>query len=418
MVNNHMSGRRSTAVVLLVVLALLAAACGGDDDEGVGTAADDTAADDTAEDTEAGGTDEDDAASEDDEGGDDFLAAAQERLDRWYEGTHRDPPTEAPKPEAGTNVWVISCGQAAEGCAVPANAAAEAGEEMGWDVTLFDGKLNPAEFSNGVNSAVAAGADAIVLNVVDCQLVSQALKEARSAGVKIYGLHSLDCDDPAVGEEPLFDAELTYGEEYPGYRDLVIGFGGTKADWIIVKTEGKAKTIQFNQDELLVVKYIGDGFEEAFKTCTTCEIVESVEFVLADLGPPLSQKTSQALLSNPDADSIVVPYDSAMTFGISSSIVESGRDEELFVMGGEGFPGNIQATRDKKGQDAGTGYGFDWEGWATMDGVNRLLQGEPQVDCGCGFAVWDIDHNMPPEGDAFTPPVDFRENYRKIWGLG
>lgn len=405
---NRRASRR-LALMLATALAAGAAACGDDADVESGSAA----GTETAETTTTSG----DGASGGG-GGEDFLAAAQERLDRWYEGTHREMPQESPPPLEGTNLWIISCGQAAEGCAVPSNAAAEAAEAIGWDVTIFDGKLNPAEYSNGVNQAVAAGADAIVLNVVDCQYASQALKDAKAAGVKIYGLHSLDCDDPAVGGEATFDAELYYGEEFPNYRELVIAFGGTKADWIIVKTEGQARTIQFNQDELLVVKYIGDGFEKTMETCTTCEVVQSVEFVLADLGPPLQQKAQQALLQNPDANSVMVPYDSAMTLGISSAIEESGRKDDLWVMGGEGFVANIQNTRDNKGQDAGTGYGFEWEGWAVVDGVNRLLQGEEQVDCGCGFAVWDAEHNFPEEeGVAFQVPVDFRANYRKIWGV-
>jgi ribose transport system substrate-binding protein len=387
------------------------AAC-GDDDEGTGDAPTATTSAAGAGTTAVSGDTTAAGGSEPE-----FLAAARERLDRWYAGTHRDPPAESPPPKEGVNLWILSCGQAAEGCSVPAEAAREAAEAIGWEVTVFDGKLNPAEYSNGVNSAVAAGADAIILDVVDCQYAAQALSDAKKAGVKIYGLHSLDCSDPAVGGEAVFDAELTYGEEFPNYRELVIGFGGTKADWIIVKTEGKANTIQFNQDELLVVKYIGDGFEKTIATCDTCTVT-SVEFVLADLGPPLQQKAEQALLTNPDANSIMVPYDSAMTLGISSAIEASGRKDDLFVMGGEGFVANIQNARDDKAQDAGTGYGFEWEGWASVDGVNRLLSGTPQVDCGCGFAVWDREHNFPEEaGVAFQVPVDFKSNYRKIWGV-
>ena len=405
MTNPFASRRRKAIPTLLVALSLLAAACGGGGDGDEPAAAPESSA------APAGGSTASSAA------GGNFLADTQQRLEKWYAGTERPLPTSSPKPQPGTKVWVISCGQAAEGCAVPSNAAKEAGDAIGWDVTIFDGKLDPSQYSTGVRQAVAAGAKGIILNVVDCPLVRQALQEAKTAGVKIFGLHSLDCNDPAVGGQPLFDAELFYGNEFPDYRRLVIAFGGTKADWIIAKTEAKAKTIQFRQDELLVVKYINDGFEERFKQCTTCELVETVKFVLADLGPGLQQKAQGALLQNPDANSVMVPYDSAMTLGIDAAIVGSGRADELQVMGGEGFVSNIQAVRDGRGQDAGTGYGFDWEGWASIDGVNRLIQGQPQVDCGCGFAVWDKDHNFPPEGKPFQPKADFRSNYRKIWGL-
>lgn len=404
MLESRVWRRRLGAVGLLVVFAVLAAACGDDDD------------DDAAGKSDSATTAT--SAADSGDGGDDIVADAKARLEEWYEGTERPMPDEGPAPKKGANVWVISCGQGAEGCAVPGNAAKEAGEEIGWDVTIFDGKLNPGEFNTGVSQAVAAGADAIILNVVDCFLVKGALEEAKKAGVVIFGLHSLDCDDPTVGGEALFDGEVDYGDDFENYAALVEAFGSSKADWIIAKTEGKAKTIEFRQNELLVVKYINDGFDKRFKECTTCELVETVNFVLADLGPPVQQKAQGAILKHPEANSIMVPYDSAMTFGIDAAIVESGRADELLVMGGEGFPSNVKSVLTGGGQDAGTGYGFEWEGWAAIDGVNRLLNGEETVDCGCGFRVWDIDHNISDEeGARYEPETDFRTQYRKIWGI-
>ena len=45
---------------------------------------------------------------------------------------------------------------------MPSASLQEATKQLGWDVTIFDGKSNPAEYSKGVYEAVAAGADAII----------------------------------------------------------------------------------------------------------------------------------------------------------------------------------------------------------------------------------------------------------------
>jgi hypothetical protein len=45
-----------------------------------------------------------------------IVAEAEEEVERMYEGTHEPPPTAAPSPEQGKNVWAISVGNQAIGC--------------------------------------------------------------------------------------------------------------------------------------------------------------------------------------------------------------------------------------------------------------------------------------------------------------
>ena len=122
-------------------------------------------------------------------------AAAAERLAVHYAGTDRALPDSAPKPAAGKNVWVIPCATAAEGCAIPAKAISDAGGRMGWKVTVSDGGFDPTVQSNGIRSAIADHADAIVLIAVDCPNVKTAAQEAKDAGIKLYSDFSLDCNE-------------------------------------------------------------------------------------------------------------------------------------------------------------------------------------------------------------------------------
>jgi ribose transport system substrate-binding protein len=346
-----------------------------------------------------------------------FMAQIQAAVDTAYKGTDREPPKQAAKPQPGKKVWIISPGQIGESASIPTKAAQEAGEAVGWKMTLYDSKLDVANFSLGIRQAIAARADGIILHSIDCPLVKQALQEAKKAKVKILAYYSLDCDDPSVKGEPLYDGSVNFGSQFGDYAALTRAWGAAKADWVIAKTKGHAKVISFKEDELLVVKYIREGFEQELAKCKTCEIVKTVDFTLADLGPKLQQKAQGALLQHPEANAIHVPYDSAVLLGISSALMESGRNDQIELIGGEGFPSNIQLIRDNKGQDAANAFPAKWTGYAAVDSLNSLFHGEKPQDSGIGYKLIDREHNLPPAGQGYEPDVDYKAAYKKAWGV-
>jgi ribose transport system substrate-binding protein len=248
-----------------------------------------------------------------------------------------------------------------------------------------------------------------------------ALRAARAAHVKLFGLHALDCSDPTAGSgKGVWDAGLGYGPQFPDERAVLLGLGATKADWVIAEAGAGAEVIEFRRTDLALSKLVNDGFDAELRShCPRC-VLDTVTYTATDLGPKATAKAHDALVRHPTATAVMVPDDLALTFGIGSAIDGSGRKPHLKVIGGEGFSTNIDAARAGRQQDAGTGYGFEWDGWAAVDGMNRLFAGVPQVDCGCGFRVWDVGppaHNLPPPGEPYQPAADFKANYRRIWGV-
>jgi ribose transport system substrate-binding protein len=284
-------------------------------------------------------------------------------------------------------------------------------------MTLFDGQLDPSRFVSGIRQAIAAKADGIILDAIDCALVKQALVEARAAKTKTVAYYALDCDDPSVKGEPLYDGNVNFGSDFGDYASLTRAWGAVKADWIIVKTLGRAKVVQFKQDQFLVVKYIREGFEQELAKCTTCEMVKTVDFTLADLGPMLQQKAQGALLQHPEANAVHVPYDTPMHLGIGAAVLESGRNDQLEVIAGEGFPSNIQLIRENRGQDAANAFPATWTGYAAVDTLNSIFHGQKPQDSGIGYKLIDREHNLPPPGKGYEPEKDFKSAYRKAWGL-
>ena len=345
------------------------------------------------------------------------IAEAQHQIDLAYAGTDREPPTTAQKVPKGKKVWIISPSQIGESASVATNAAKEAGELVGWKMTLFDAKGDPAAFSAGIRQAIAAKADGIILHAIDCAWVKQALVEAQAAKVKVLAYYALDCDDPSVKGEPLYSGSVNFGSQFGDYATVTRAWGAVKADWVIVKTQAKAKVISFKEDELLVVKYIREGFEQELAKCKTCEVVKEVDFTIPDFGPKLQQKAQGALLQHPEANAIHVPYDTPMLLGIANAVMESGRNDQLSVIAGEGFPSNVQLIRDNRGQDAANAFPAVWTGYAAVDSLISVFNGQKPQDSGEGWKLIDKDHNLPAPGKGYESAKDFRTAYKKDWGV-
>jgi ribose transport system substrate-binding protein len=103
--------------------------------------------------------------------GNSVAAQAKAEQAKSFEGEgYGSPPKTSPPPQRGKNVWIMSCDQSIPSCSTPIGAAVEAAKAMGWKVTLFDAKLNPARISEGYRQAIAAKADGIISYSIDCPL--------------------------------------------------------------------------------------------------------------------------------------------------------------------------------------------------------------------------------------------------------
>ena len=270
--------RVALAIVVLAALAGLAAGCGDDSDDGSDTAG----------------------------GGSNVAATADEELDTYYEGTYGEPPSSAPEAEPGKSVWIISYGQATSLAADAVGGAEEAAEMLGWEPTVFDGKLDPTQWANGVRQAVAADADGIILYLIDYNLVKGPLQQAKAAGIPVVGLESLDCNDTDPNEPALLAGAPPYVEG--PYKDWIRKLGEVQSIWTIAKENGNAQVLYARTDEAAGFTIIREGTEEKLATCPDCSI-NTYAYQGVDIGSTLQQKTQDALLKNPDTNSMILPFD-------------------------------------------------------------------------------------------------------------
>ena len=152
------------------------------------------------------------------------------------------PPKSAPAPAKGTDVWWISCGQAAEACSIPTHAAEVAAKKLGWEFHIADGRFDEnGGYLSAVRTAVAANPDAIVIDGFDCPAAEAALEEAKAQHIVLMGLTSNDCS--SSGGPELFSAEMKYGENATSVSEFNKSWGERAASYLIEATGGQAKVI-------------------------------------------------------------------------------------------------------------------------------------------------------------------------------
>ena len=402
----------------LIAVGLVAAACGSDDKSSSTTTA---AAGGGVTTTVAGATTSAGAS-----GGattasgkpSDPLEAAVAATAQAKKGTNR-PVDPTPRAAAkGKHIVVISAAQSQISSSVPVAGAEAAAKAMGWQVDIYDAKGNPGNFGPLVRQAVAAGVDGIVLDAIDCQAAKQALQEAKAKGIVTVPIYAFDCNDPHAGGEAegLFSAQVNYGDLAPDPGALAEKYGADQANYIIADSGNKAKIIVLNDPEFVVLYYTYTGFKNQIEASGGSEIVDTLEFTVADLlNGQIVAKVQAELLRHPEATWIKSPYTAATIVGVVPGLgAKAGTDVK--VMGGEGFEPELDLARQGK-VTAMNIISSEWTGWASVDAMNSTFLKQPTVDSGIGWTIVDKDNNLPASGE-YIPPVDFKAQFEKAWGVG
>jgi ribose transport system substrate-binding protein len=346
-------------------------------------------------------------------------AADQATLNAVYKGTLSSPDTTSRPAVKGKKIVIISSGQSSISSSIPVGAAKEAAQALGWQVTVYDAQLNPANDPSLMSQALASGADGVVLDAIDCSFVKSQLEQAKSKHVFVVPIYAYDCNDPFAGKggKPLFSAYTNYGPEAnKNLGAFAEKYGFAQGQAAIAATGGKAKVVFFNDEEATVLHYTGKGFKDAIKACSGCKIVADVEFKGLDLGPTLQQRAASVLLQHPEANVVKSPFTAATLLSIAPAVQASGRASKLYVMGGEGFKPELDLLRTHQGVNAVMISPSDWTGWSAIDTLNSLFRGEKPAYSGLGWQLVDSSHNLPASGE-WVSPVDFKTIYKKAWGV-
>ncbi|MFK0120867.1 substrate-binding domain-containing protein [Streptomyces sp. NPDC090994] len=341
------------------------------------------------------------------------VRAARTAVEAGYAGNDGSPPTNGPAPATGTSVWILSAFEQIPGLAELTSQTKEAVRAIGWRGSVCDGQNNvDGAWAKCVRQAVAADADAIILESIDCAPVRSALKEARAAGIRVASLTSFDCDDPAQGGgDPLFDVTVPLGDDGVGPAEFSRETGALRAQWAIARSGGDADILHVEFRGVAFGDYQAEGFETAIRACAGCDVVQTVTITTADVGQ-IRQKFETALLQAGNVDLVVVDSEFMMSGGIAAAL--RAASVQVPVLAGECGIDTIDYIHQGRAT-ACTGMSLGRVAWAAVDGLNRVFAGRPTVPSGTGWYLVDAEHHLPAAGENFDGPVDYRSAYRRTW---
>ncbi|GGL01759.1 substrate-binding domain-containing protein [Streptomyces flaveus] len=343
------------------------------------------------------------------------VSAATTAVEAAVKGIGGPAPTSGPPASAGKKVWVISAFEQVPGLAHLTEQVRKAGKTLGWKTSVCDGRNNAnGAWAGCVRQAVAAKADGIVLESVDCAPVKAALGEAKQAKIKIVGLTAFDCDDPKLGGgKAMFDAGATFASSVPSNAEFFRQQGKLRADWLIAKSKGKAKVLHVAFRGVAFGEYLAEGFEKEIATCSGCTVAGTVDITPQDV-PQIRQKFETALTKLPQVNAVAVDVDFMATGGIQAALVSANRPD-LSVAGGECSLDSLGYVREGKGVQMCVGSSLGHQAYAAADALNRVFAGAAPAPSGLGWQVVTRDDNLPKAGERYEGPTDYRAEFRALW---
>ncbi len=347
------------------------------------------------------------------------LKAAIAATNAGYQGTSTDvDPTSRPAAKDKTIV-IISAGQGADSNSVPSNGALQAAQAIGWHASIYDAQLNPSKYAGLVDQAIAAHVNGIILDAIDCSTVKGPLEQAKKAGIAVTAMYAFDCNDPhsGGGTTTLFGGVTNYGAKNANLDKFTESYGSDQADYIIAKSDNKAKIIVVQDPEFTVLYYTALGFDNTIAASHGSQVIATLDITQEDLVDGQVVPIIQAELARyPQATWIKSPFTYATTLGIVPAL--GTNPNHVSVMGGEGFHDELDDIRNGK-IVATNAISSNWTGWAAVDTLNSIFNHTKPVDSGIGWTLVDATHNLPSDPTAdYQPAINYQAEYKKAWGVG
>jgi ribose transport system substrate-binding protein len=284
----------------------------------------------------------------------------------------------------------------------------EAAAEVGAQLKVFPNQGQPAQWAQGIRTAIAGDADAILLLAQDPELVRPQIEQAEHAGIPVVVLRT-------TGE----------GEPCPSIGTTCVPApfeqaGRLEADFVIADSAGNANVLVITSKDARSTRPLLAGLEDEFHgKCPDCKL-RSVDVPIPDWGSKLRGEVQSALVRDPGINYVIATYDSMSQFAVPA-IVAAGKADEIKIAAFNGTPFVLGMIQDGEVVAMDAGENLAWVGWASMDQAFRVVAGERPVRSEhTPLRVFDAenadDAGHPPRFDSgYGQP--YIEGYRQLWGV-
>jgi ABC-type sugar transport system substrate-binding protein len=249
--------------------------------------------------------------------------------------------------------------------------------------------------------------DGVVLEGVDVNTITAAVKQAAQAGVKIAcvfchsgpqwkgEVYDIGPDLPEMGRIAALEAIATYGTKLK-----VVDFNSPGTDALVERHAGVATTMK--------------------QYCPSCSF-DTITINDTQIGEPGPPPWNSYLEAHPKGtvNYVIGPFDD-LDNELAKTDQSAGRTD--ISIGGYGFAGALPYLENGQEQSIVT-YGYGYYGWVAADVLARLKAHAPIPANLNSLPVMLVTHNNVSvvannnnPGHYIAPPGDWQQTFLKAWG--
>lgn len=318
--------------------------------------------------------------------------------------SHWDGPTTGPAAQIGKRITFISDDLRNGGITVVYRGFYTATLELGWDVSIIDGKGDPAVIQAALSNAIRTQPDAIVFGGFqpDARFAEQ-IAQAKTQKIVLAGWHA------AAAPGPTPDLFINIATDVAEVAAMTV-------EHMEQTAKGEIGVIIFNDDRFAVANAKTKKMRELIEQCSRCRLlaVENIPISTADKEIPLvverldktwgRQWTHTLAINDKYFDVINFPLAKINRRDIQNIAAGDGSNVAL---------GRIRSGRSQQIATVAEPPGI--QGWQLADELNRAFAGKPPS----GYvskpilATTHLLQQLP--GAEIDAGISYREAYRAIW---
>jgi ribose transport system substrate-binding protein len=287
--------------------------------------------------------------------------------------------------------------------------------EVDAKLVVYPNQGQPAQWAQGIRTAIAEHADAITLFAEDPALLGPQIAQAEKARIPVIVLRTT-----GEGERcPADPAGTVYGSTcVPGPFERA---GRLMADWVIQARKGTADALVITSNDASSTTPLMGGLRDEFRRrCPACKVT-AVDVPISEWAARIRSEVQSALVRDPKIDYVIPIYDSMSEF-VVPAIRAARAAGRVRIAAFNGTPFVLKLMQDGDIVAMDVGENPSWLGWAAMDRTFRLMVGEQPVKSEhTPLRVFDdgdvADAGRPPQFDAGYGNA-YVGGYKKLWHVG
>ena len=340
---------------------------------------------------------------------DDAVAQAKADVVR-YAGpqTKWEGPTSAPKPDAGKSIVFLSGDEQNDISHLYGTYIKQAGEKIGWKVTIIDGKGSPTSWLAGMNQAIALKPNGIAM-FADAASLKDPIKAGVAQGISFVGLHAAGLPGP----QPELNLFVNIQEDP---REI----GKAEAQWAVADSEGKARVVILSHNEYAIAEVKSMATKAVVEKCGGCKVLDYVNSPASEAAQRQPQLTTSWVQRFGPPFYITSVGDNDLDFAVPVLRAGGIDPNQVKLIGADG---NRSAyDRIRKGdqyQTVTVSEPIELQAYQAIDELNRAFRGQPPS----GFVqppflvTKDNVHAEGGDQNTFIPSNDYKMHYLQIWGV-